>query len=80
MRRLEELYSHKDWNQVELDVNRTLARFPPNISDLKRAQLQKELTPLIVSLLADDDALNYYQGDVNDTFKRNLIFLSYRFS
>jgi hypothetical protein len=56
------LRSHKDWNQVELDVNRTLARFPPNIDEEERERLQEELTPLIVSLLLDNSDFNYYQG------------------
>uniref|UniRef100_A0A0N5AG51 Rab-GAP TBC domain-containing protein n=1 Tax=Syphacia muris TaxID=451379 RepID=A0A0N5AG51_9BILA len=47
------LKAHVEWNQVELDVNRTVARFPPNISDANRKELQNELTPLIVRILCD---------------------------
>ncbi|MFH4975899.1 hypothetical protein AB6A40_002608 [Gnathostoma spinigerum] len=59
---LDDLKSHKQWNQVELDVQRTLARFPPNISDEHRHDLQMELTPLIVRILWDSPRFNYYQG------------------
>lgn len=54
--------SHKDFGQVEMDVKRTLSRFPPNIADEKRIQLQERLTPLICRLLCKDHAWSYYQG------------------
>ncbi|MCP9264014.1 BMA-TBC-20 [Dirofilaria immitis] len=44
---LEDLKSHREWNQVQMDVRRTLARFPPDISEKQRCILQEELTPLI---------------------------------
>lgn len=53
---------HAEWNQVELDVHRTLARFPPNTSDLERRQLQTDLIPMIVELLYSNQAFRYYQG------------------
>ncbi|CAD6195567.1 unnamed protein product [Caenorhabditis auriculariae] len=56
------LRQHKEWHQVELDVNRTLARFPPNITDVHRTTLQKELIPLIVRVLRLNPRFNYYQG------------------
>ncbi|CAB3404034.1 unnamed protein product [Caenorhabditis bovis] len=59
---LEDLQNHKEWHQVELDVNRTLARFPPNISDNHREVLQTELIPLIVRVLSVNPRFNYYQG------------------
>ncbi|KAI1708389.1 rab-GTPase-TBC domain-containing protein [Ditylenchus destructor] len=59
---IEELRKHREWNQVELDVNRTLARFPPNISDDEREHLQHDLTPLIVRLLWENPGFSYYQG------------------
>ncbi|UMM16764.1 hypothetical protein L5515_013637 [Caenorhabditis briggsae] len=59
---LEELKNHKEWNQVELDVHRTLSRFPPNISDTHRDVLQTELIPLIVRVLSVNPRFNYYQG------------------
>lgn len=45
-----------------MDVNRTLARFPPNISDNERDTLQKDLTPLIVQILWENPTFSYYQG------------------
>ena len=34
---LEVLHGHRDYNQVVLDVNRSLKRFPPgNLSDMKK--------------------------------------------
>ncbi|KAK5965409.1 Rab-GAP TBC domain-containing protein [Trichostrongylus colubriformis] len=47
----EELRNDPEWSQVALDVHRTLARFPPNISDDKRTALQDQLVPLIVRVL-----------------------------
>jgi len=60
------LRSHREWNQVELDVNRTLARFPPNINEEEREVLQQDLTPLIVRVLCDNPMYNYYQGTLDD--------------
>ncbi|VDL79732.1 unnamed protein product [Nippostrongylus brasiliensis] len=48
--------------QVDLDVRRTLARFPPNISDDHRTTLQDQLTPLIVRVLRSNSRFRYYQG------------------
>ncbi|VDM66316.1 unnamed protein product [Strongylus vulgaris] len=48
--------------QVELDVQRTLARFPPNISDERRSILQDQLTPLIIRVLKSNSRFHYYQG------------------
>ncbi|KAI6195646.1 TBC1 domain family member 20 [Aphelenchoides besseyi] len=59
---LEELQKHVEWNQVELDVHRTLARFPPNIDETERLQLQADLTPMIVELLSLNANFRYYQG------------------
>ncbi|KAJ1374075.1 hypothetical protein KIN20_036668 [Parelaphostrongylus tenuis] len=56
------LRGHPEWHQVELDVNRTLARFPPNISDDRRYTLQCQLTPLIVRVLRTNPRFRYYQG------------------
>ncbi|CAI5441923.1 unnamed protein product [Caenorhabditis angaria] len=58
----EDLMNHKEWHQVELDVNRTLARFPPNITDVHREILQNELIPMIVRVLSANPRFNYYQG------------------
>uniref|UniRef100_A0AC35TYD0 Tubby-like protein n=1 Tax=Rhabditophanes sp. KR3021 TaxID=114890 RepID=A0AC35TYD0_9BILA len=59
---IELLKLHKDWNQVDLDVRRTLDRFPPNIEESKRANLIEEMTPFIVRVLSLNDKFNYYQG------------------
>ncbi|VDM50176.1 unnamed protein product, partial [Toxocara canis] len=59
---LSDLKGHGEWNQVEMDVHRTLARFPPNISDTQRTLLQNELTPLIVRILWRSPRFRYYQG------------------
>ncbi|CAK5080505.1 unnamed protein product [Meloidogyne enterolobii] len=67
---IEELQSHPDWKQVELDVIRTLSRFPPDIEDVERERLQQQLTPLIVRILYQNEDFHYYQGfhDVCLTF------------
>lgn len=46
-----------------MDVNRTLARFPPNITDMERNSLQKDLTPLIVQVISTNTNFRYYQGN-----------------
>lgn len=48
-----------------MDVQRTLARFPPNISDKERCTLQEDLTPLIVKILWSCPRFHYYQGNGN---------------
>lgn len=58
------LKQHPEWNQVQMDVQRTLARFPPDIDDGRRNELQKMLTPLIVSVLMEDEHYRYYQGQL----------------
>uniref|UniRef100_A0A914W635 Rab-GAP TBC domain-containing protein n=1 Tax=Plectus sambesii TaxID=2011161 RepID=A0A914W635_9BILA len=58
---VEDLKTHCEWRQVEMDVYRTLTRFPPNISDGHRSILQDELTPLIVRVLWDNPNYRYYQ-------------------
>uniref|UniRef100_A0A8R1YA04 Rab-GAP TBC domain-containing protein n=1 Tax=Onchocerca volvulus TaxID=6282 RepID=A0A8R1YA04_ONCVO len=59
---LEDLKSHREWNQVQMDVQRTLARFPPNISKKERHILQEDLTPLIMKILWSCSRFHYYQG------------------
>ncbi|EFO27960.2 hypothetical protein LOAG_00526 [Loa loa] len=59
---LKDLQSHREWNQVQMDVQRTLARFPPDISDKERCTLQKDLTPLVVRILWSCPRFHYYQG------------------
>lgn len=60
--KIEELKSHKEFSQVFMDVHRTLARFPPNVTDEQRTDLQEKLTPIIVGVLDADRSFKYYQG------------------
>ena len=66
----EEVKANKNYNQVLMDVNRSLKRFPPGISDEDRPELQEQLTRLIIRVLAKHSELHYYQGyhDVAITF------------
>jgi len=66
----EELSQHHEYNQVVLDVNRSLKRFPPGIDEAARPLLQDQLTRLIVRVLVAQPGLHYYQGyhDVAITF------------
>lgn len=66
----EECEKHKEYNQVVLDVDRSLKRFPPGIKDEERPGLQEQLTRLIVRVLIKHKTLHYYQGyhDVAITF------------
>ncbi|KAI4466472.1 tbc1 domain family member 20/gtpase [Holotrichia oblita] len=67
---LEELSDHKEYNQVVLDVNRSLKRFPPGIPYKQRLALQDQLTVLIMRVIMKYPHLRYYQGyhDVAITF------------
>uniref|UniRef100_A0A914E1D9 Rab-GAP TBC domain-containing protein n=1 Tax=Acrobeloides nanus TaxID=290746 RepID=A0A914E1D9_9BILA len=58
----EDLKTHSEWNQVQMDVNRTLARFPPDITEFARKSLQTDLIPLIVRVLWENKNFRYYQG------------------
>jgi len=57
----ETLKQHTDYDQVALDVRRTLKRFPPNVSADRRLKLQEQLTPIIVAVLASNSHYRYYQ-------------------
>ncbi|XP_041454437.1 TBC1 domain family member 20-like [Lytechinus variegatus] len=61
---------HRDYNQVVLDVNRSLKRFPPGMRDEQREVLQDQLVDVIVRVLINNDQLHYYQGyhDIVVTF------------
>lgn len=59
---IEMLQLHKDWKQVQLDVHRTLERFPPFIDEENRTKLMNELTPFIVRILSRNKKFHYYQG------------------
>ncbi|XP_044742359.1 TBC1 domain family member 20 isoform X2 [Chrysoperla carnea] len=67
---LEELSVHSEYNQVILDVNRSLKRFPPGIPYEQRVALQDQLTVLILRVIMKYPDLRYYQGyhDVAITF------------
>ncbi|XP_055303037.1 TBC1 domain family member 20 [Sitodiplosis mosellana] len=67
---LEDLKSHREYNQVILDVNRSLKRFPPGIPYEQRIALQDQLTVLILRVIIKYPHLRYYQGyhDVAITF------------
>ncbi|GBP70030.1 TBC1 domain family member 20 [Eumeta japonica] len=59
---LEELSTHSEYNQVVLDVNRSLKRFPPGIPYEQRVALQDQLTVLILRVIIKYPHLKYYQG------------------
>lgn len=67
---LDELRHHPEYNQVILDVNRSLKRFPPGIPYEQRIALQDQLTILILRVIFKYPHLKYYQGyhDVAVTF------------
>ncbi|KAI7790835.1 TBC1 domain family member 20 [Triplophysa rosa] len=62
--------NNKDFNQVLLDVQRSLRRFPPGMPDEQRAGLQEELIDIILQVLVKNPQLHYYQGyhDIVVTF------------
>ena len=61
----EELPNHPEYNQVVLDVNRSLKRFPPGIAESARPGLQDQLTRLIVRVLLAQPSLHYYQVNIH---------------
>ncbi|KAG5674574.1 hypothetical protein PVAND_004528 [Polypedilum vanderplanki] len=67
---LEELKNHKEYEQVVLDVNRSLRRFPPGIPLKHRLALQDQLTVVILRVITKYPHLSYFQGyhDVAITF------------
>ncbi|XP_047438959.1 TBC1 domain family member 20 isoform X3 [Mugil cephalus] len=62
--------NNKDFNQVLLDVQRSLRRFPPGMPDEQREGLQEELIDIILRVLKRNPQLHYYQGyhDIVVTF------------
>ncbi|XP_023701175.1 TBC1 domain family member 20 isoform X1 [Paramormyrops kingsleyae] len=62
--------NNKDYNQVLLDVRRSLRRFPPGMPDEQREGLQEELIDIILLVLQRNPQLHYYQGyhDIVVTF------------
>ncbi|XP_028667824.1 TBC1 domain family member 20 [Erpetoichthys calabaricus] len=62
--------NNKDYNQVLLDVRRSLRRFPPGMPDDQREDLQEKLIDIILLVLKKNPQLHYYQGyhDIVVTF------------
>ncbi|XP_022350253.1 TBC1 domain family member 20 isoform X2 [Enhydra lutris kenyoni] len=60
----------KDYQQVLLDVRRSLRRFPPGMPEQQREGLQEELIDIILLVLERNPQLHYYQGyhDIVVTF------------
>ncbi|XP_037054833.1 TBC1 domain family member 20-like isoform X2 [Peromyscus leucopus] len=60
----------KDYQQVLLDVRRSLRRFPPGMPDEQREGLQEELIDILLLILDRNPQLHYYQGyhDIVVTF------------
>lgn len=61
---------HKDFNQVVLDVRRSMRRFPKGMRDDQRGVLQEQLIDIILFILKRNPQLHYYQGyhDIVVTF------------
>ncbi|KAJ8867357.1 hypothetical protein PR048_031158 [Dryococelus australis] len=57
----EQLEAHPEYQQVVLDVNRSLKRFPPGIPYDQRVALQEQLTTLILRVISKYPHLRYYQ-------------------
>lgn len=80
---LDELKSHPEYNQVVLDVNRSLKRFPPGIPYEQRLALQDQLTVLILRVIIKYPHLKYYQVKCHIIYKNFLnieikLFLCFR--
>ncbi|XP_071355350.1 TBC1 domain family member 20 [Trachinotus anak] len=54
--------NHKDYNQVLLDVRRSMKRFPKGMPATERAVLQEQLIDIILEILKRNPQLHYYQG------------------
>ncbi|XP_028255805.1 TBC1 domain family member 20 [Parambassis ranga] len=54
--------NHKDYNQVVLDVRRSMKRFPKGMPATERAALQEQLIDMILEILKRNPQLHYYQG------------------
>lgn len=73
---LEELSNHPEYNQVVLDVNRSLKRFPPGIPYDQRVALQDQLTVLILRVITKFPHLSYYQVSFRFIFGITFITLT----
>lgn len=79
--KLEDLKSHPEYNQVILDVNRSIKRFPPGIPYEQRIALQDQLTVLILRVITKYPHLKYYQvshrnwqTELHNLFDKNCYF------
>ncbi|KAK0133823.1 TBC1 domain family member 20 [Merluccius polli] len=54
--------NHKDYNQILLDVRRSMKRFPKGMPAPQRAVLQEQLTDVMLEVLRRSPQLHYYQG------------------
>uniref|UniRef100_A0A3Q3X789 TBC1 domain family member 20 n=1 Tax=Mola mola TaxID=94237 RepID=A0A3Q3X789_MOLML len=54
--------NHKDYNQVVLDVSRSMKRFPKGMPAADRGALQEQLIDIILEVLKCNPQLHYYQG------------------
>ncbi|GIY13207.1 TBC1 domain family member 20 [Caerostris darwini] len=65
-----EIEAHPYYNQVVLDVNRSLKRFPPSIKEAQRLTMLDQLVFLIMRVLCRHPEMHYYQGyhDICVTF------------
>lgn len=54
--------NHRDYNQVLMDVRRSLKRFPRGMVEAERSVLQEQLIDMILSVLRSHPELHYYQG------------------
>ncbi|CAL8396840.1 TBC1 domain family member 20 [Gadus morhua] len=54
--------NHKDYNQILLDVRRSMKRFPKGMPASQRAVLQEQLTDIMLEVLRRNPQLHYYQG------------------
>jgi hypothetical protein len=54
-------FSHVEYSQVMLDVNRSIKRFPPAIPSDQRVSMQDQLIRLILRVITEYPQLQYYQ-------------------
>ena len=54
-------FSHVEYSQVVLDVNRSIKRFPPAIPSDQRVSMQDQLIRLILRVITKHPQLQYYQ-------------------
>jgi len=66
----EEMRASRDFNQVEMDVQRSVRRFPPGLSQTDQKIVKRKLVRVIVNVLMRNPKLFYYQGfhDICVTF------------